>query len=148
MKIYLSLLMTGVLVLAGCQTNTAAPDKSRAEIEARTQAYAAAMLQGAAATGSFYAEDGEMISGTTSYRGPQGVREFLDPILVTVDLVGQRMDSEKVEVFGDVAYQWGIYTQHAGPKGQAPKEYRGRFVIKWRREPDGRWLIVRLMTNP
>lgn len=110
--------------------------------------YAAALMQGPAATAACYWPEGELIEGTTSHRGPQGVKDFLQPIWDQAVLADARMNSESVEVFGDVAYQWGTYAQRAALKGQPLKEYRGRFVVKWRRGPDGRWLVLRLMTNP
>ena len=112
------------------------------------QDYAAALTKSPAAAAAFYAADGELIDGTMSHRGPQGVRDFLEPIWVKVDLAEARMVSESVEFMADGAYQWGTYYQRAALKGQPLKEYRGRFVAKWRRGADGHWLISRMMTNP
>ena len=112
------------------------------------KAYAASLVQGPAATAAFYSPDGELVTGPKSYHGPHEVQAFLEPIMAQVELAEAHMDSATVEIFDDVAYQWGTFSQRAGMKGQPLKEYSGRFVAKWRHESDGHWLIVRLMTNP
>jgi len=138
----------GLLLLTSCQSGRLSGAQPKAEIEARTQAYAASLLAGPAVTAAFYTEDGELVSGTNGYRGPKGVREFLEPIWSKADLADPKMVAQSIEIFGDVAYEWGTYSQRAALKGQPLKEYSGRFVTQWRRGPDGRWLVVRMMTNP
>ena len=149
MKILSLFLAVVALAGPGCQSRSVeSPAGLRAEIESAMRGYAAALVKSPAAAAAFYAADGELIDGTTSHRGPQGVRDFLEPIWVKVDLAEARMESESVELLEGGAYQWGTYYQRAALKGQPLKEYRGRFVAKWRRGPDGRWLITRMMTNP
>ena len=145
--IAIALLLGGAL--AGCQaTANLNVGKAKAAVEVTMKAYAASLAQGPTATAAFYPPDGELIEGTTSHRGPREVQAYLQPIFDKVDIADARMDSESVEIYGNIAYQWGTYSQRAALKGQPLKEYKGRFVAKWRMEPDGHWRMLRLMTNP
>ena len=48
---------------------------------------------------------------------------------------------------GDFATTLGRATWVSGPKGSDAPRVRRRFLMVWRREPDGRWRIAREMLN-
>ena len=48
---------------------------------------------------------------------------------------------------GDFAATLGRATWVTGPKGSDAPIVRRRFLMVWRREPDGRWRIAREMLN-
>jgi len=48
---------------------------------------------------------------------------------------------------GDFAATLGRATWASGPKGSDAPIVRRRFLMVWRREPDGRWRIAREMLN-
>jgi ketosteroid isomerase-like protein len=48
---------------------------------------------------------------------------------------------------GDFAAALGHVTWVSGPKGSDASQVRRRFLIVWRREPDGRWRIARELLN-
>ena len=48
---------------------------------------------------------------------------------------------------GDLATTFGHATWVAGPKGSGAPAVRRRFLMVWRRDPDGAWRIVREMLN-
>ena len=48
---------------------------------------------------------------------------------------------------GDFAATLGRATWVSGPKGSDAPIVRRRFLMVWRREPDGRWRIAREMLN-
>ena len=48
---------------------------------------------------------------------------------------------------GDFAATLGRATWASGPKGSHAPIVRRRFLMVWRREPDGRWRIAREMLN-
>ena len=55
-----------------------------------------------------------------------------------------RSDIQEVRVFGDWAYVWTELTITMHPaSGGAPVHRRGPGLSVWRKNPDGRWVIVR-----
>ena len=48
---------------------------------------------------------------------------------------------------GDFAATLGRATWVSGPKGPDRQVIRRRFLIVWRREPDGRWRVARELLN-
>jgi ketosteroid isomerase-like protein len=48
---------------------------------------------------------------------------------------------------GDFAATLGRATWVSGPKGSDAPRVRRRFLMVWRREPDGRWRIARELLN-
>ncbi len=57
-----------------------------------------------------------------------GVRELT---LETVD----------VEYLGDVAYEVGAYTLKIEPEGGQAATDKGKYVVVWKRQADGRWKL-------
>jgi ketosteroid isomerase-like protein len=55
---------------------------------------------------------------------------------------------EVIEVFGDTAFLWGTYFERLAFTGQPVSEQHGKFVVEWRRQLDGRWLIERYFRVP
>jgi uncharacterized protein (TIGR02246 family) len=55
---------------------------------------------------------------------------------------------DTIEVFGDTALLWGSYFERLAFPGQPLSEQHGKFVIQWRRQPDGAWLIERYYRVP
>jgi ketosteroid isomerase-like protein len=48
-----------------------------------------------------------------------------------------------VEVIGDHAIELGSYTMVVQPPGQAETTDRGKYMVLWRRQPDGTWKLYR-----
>ena len=60
-------------------------------------------------------------------------------------VVDHRMDSEELDLFGDVAIDVGTWRQTAR-RGDGPETTAsGRYLIQWVRGVDGRWFIHRDM---
>ncbi|HEV8363469.1 MAG TPA: nuclear transport factor 2 family protein [Gemmatimonadaceae bacterium] len=55
---------------------------------------------------------------------------------------------DTIEVFGDTALLWGSYFERLAFPGQPLSEQHGKFVIEWRRQPGGAWLIHRYYRVP
>ncbi len=55
---------------------------------------------------------------------------------------------DTIEVFGETALLWGSYFERLAFPGQPLSEQHGKFVIAWRRQPDGSWLIHRYYRVP
>jgi len=116
----------------------------RAAIEAANMRVAAAVMRGdAAAIAQIVAEDGEAIATTEKgfvsgrpaleayYAGRLRAARFRDVVITTV----------AVEVAGDLAWETGR-NRLTVQVGDAPPTTRtGRYLVVWKRQPDGRWLI-------
>ncbi|HEX9892308.1 MAG TPA: nuclear transport factor 2 family protein [Gemmatimonadales bacterium] len=55
---------------------------------------------------------------------------------------------DTIEILNGSAFLWGSYFERAAFPGQPVSEQHGRFVTWWVRQPDGRWLMQRLMRVP
>ena len=47
-----------------------------------------------------------------------------------------------------VPHTFGSYAQRVRVGDQPATDLRGRFVVEWAKQADGRWLIRRLLTQP
>jgi len=120
------------------------------EVRAAMRAYDSILVYGPPdSTATKYTADGILfIPGMEPLRGRRAILDFLAPVWIGSTVLIAKTTVDTVELLGDRAYLWGSYEEIAGPKGQAPSLYRGRVVIDWVREADGRWRIARVMTQP
>jgi uncharacterized protein (TIGR02246 family) len=123
-------------------TRTTNPEEVRTAIEATNAKFAAALMKGdAAALADLFTEDGEVIPATARgfvsgraaleafYAGRLRVARFLEVTITTV----------AVEVSGDLAWETGS-NRLVVQAGDAPPATRtGRYLVAWKRGPDGRW---------
>ncbi len=100
-------------------------------------------------TAALYTVDGILfIPGMQPLQGRQSILDFLSPIWASSTVLTAKTTVDTIQVFGGHALSWGTYEEIAGPRGQAPSLYRGRVVMEWAREADGRWRIARVLTQP
>jgi len=62
-------------------------------------------------------------------------------------LSAARITPQTTEGDGDIAAVLGAASWRNGPRGSDAATSRVRFLIVWRREPDGRWRIARELLN-
>lgn len=55
---------------------------------------------------------------------------------------------DSIEVWEGTAIMWGSYFERLSFPGQPVSEQHGKFVIQWRREQDGAWLMERYFRVP
>lgn len=151
------LTLATVVLLAGCRT--AAPPAAdpgpltpqqaatiREEVMAADRGFAAATAA-ARLTGwmSYYAPDAARLTmGQTATRGLDSIRAadarlFADP---AYELRWEPVDGG---AFADGRHAFTTGTSefvHTDDTGTETVTYRGVYVTFWRREPDGRWLVV------
>ncbi len=147
MRLNVAGLVVGLMTLSGTR---AMAQSDSARVVARMQSYAGFLKTGPvdSVAGSF-ASDGRLISpGMDPLIGPAGIRGFLTPLVAAFNVESCTMTAERVELYGSAAYEWGDYTQRAGPKGGQAADYHGRFVAELKREADGQWRIERLFMQP
>jgi len=57
------------------------------------------------------------------------------------------IDAKETVVSGDVAYDYGTYTQTITPPKGKPMQVNGRYLVTFRKQPDGSWKISHHMSN-
>ena len=146
--------LAGSFVLALACAPAADPglaEASRAEAEVRlrlaTYATAAAAVD-ATTSASFFSPRGVLFEpGIPPIVGAHSIRAFVESFPgVEVDSAMLRADT--IEVFGGTALVWGTYFERLHFPGQPESAQHGRFVMEWRRDRQGLWLIERYYRVP
>lgn len=80
-------------------------------------------------------------------RGQTAIREMMTKAFgsVKIDVLEAHIDT--IEVFDDVAYEWGTYHERYNETGKPPAQVEGRYLLRWARGPDGTWRISRFTGN-
>jgi len=125
------------------------PGDPRLEVEAALAEYARNLRAlDSAKLSAAYEPDGELLDpGMAPHRGPAAIKAFLDSFQGVV-IESAAMTPESSEVWGTAAVVFGTYAQRVRVGDTPAADYRGRFVAEWAKQPDGRWLIRRLLTQP
>ena len=76
----------------------------------------------------------------------EGRSAFLDAV-PEISISSMEIVADSTLGAGDFAATLGRATWASGPKGSDAPIVRRRFLMVWRREPDGRWRIAREMLN-
>ncbi len=101
----------------------------------------------AAAAAALFAEDAVlMLPGMEPLTGRAAIRQGFAGIFGAVRYTEVVADVQEVQVFGDYALEVGTsrFTFQAG--GQTFSE-RGKYMVAWKRQPAGTWLIHRDVSN-
>ena len=136
-----------LLALAACTPS--APAESEADAIAAIAEFNRQYLE-AINTGDIDAlaalttEDHMMISsGGAPMVGKQALVDAMTSAFARLDF-DESWAPEETVVSGDLAYQRGTFVVNAMPKaGGEPVHMTGNFLRIYRRQPDGRWLMVR-----
>lgn len=148
-------MVAGVLPLliacAGPGGDSASGDPAQAErevLDQLSQYTAAARAVDADGSAAFFTDQGTLFEpGIVPVVSRDSIRAFVRSFPgVIVDSAEARADT--VEVFGNTAIVWGSYFERLRFPGQAPSAQHGKFVMEWRREPDGKWRIHRYYRVP
>jgi Tol biopolymer transport system component len=125
------------------------PGDPRLEVEAALAEYARDLRAlDAARLAAAYAPDGELLDpGMPPHQGPAAIKAFLDSFQGVV-IESASMTPDSTEVWGTAALTFGRYAQRVRVGDTPAADYRGRFVVEWAKQSDGRWLIRRLLTQP
>ncbi len=151
--------LLSVLVGSTVQAQGAAP-KGRARpsvgsdtaaINAMVRSYGASLIGAPpdpGKTAAFYAADGEMLPpGGVPVVGPDSIRALFSGFSKFV-VEAETMTPTATFVAGSNATVWGDYTQRAVPPGQKAINVSGRFVMHLVKQPNGTWLVRRLLVQP
>ncbi len=92
----------------------------------------------------FYTEDAIFVGpGAPAIEGRSA---FLDAA-PQISISSMEIVADSTLGTGDFAATLGRATWVSGPKGSDAPKVRRRFLMVWRREPDGRWRIARELLN-
>jgi ketosteroid isomerase-like protein len=80
-------------------------------------------------------------------RGKAAVRERYATAFGAVTIESLETQIDTIEAFGDVAYEWGTYSERYAEKGKPPVQEEGRYLLRWGRQPDGTWLVTRFTVH-
>jgi uncharacterized protein (TIGR02246 family) len=120
----------------------ASNDDAKAAIGKLRDAWvAAANAKNSAAVGAMYTDDAVLAGTTVPVTNGRAAIEkvWADAFPIASNL---KVNSEKTEVSGDMAYDYGTYSQHiAPPKGKAMED-TGRYLVVFKRQADGSWKIA------
>lgn len=106
-------------------------------------AYAAAdvdaLMRQVYAADAFYLPPGHpILSGQDEFRGQ--FEAFLGPI-AAAGRPGPRISFEIIdrEISGDIGWDIGYYTLHSADAPEGAPGNRGKFIVLWKRDDQGRW---------
>ncbi|MDQ4080247.1 MAG: DUF4440 domain-containing protein [Gemmatimonadota bacterium] len=80
-------------------------------------------------------------------RGRDAVREALKQGFDAVEIQSLETEIDTIEVFNDVAYEWGRYTERMAESGKPAVTAQGRYLMRWQRQDDGSWKVTRFTGN-
>jgi ketosteroid isomerase-like protein len=80
-------------------------------------------------------------------RGRDAVREALKQGFDAVEIQSLETEIDTIEVFDDVAYEWGRYTERMAEAGKPAVTAEGRYLMRWQRDADGSWKVTRFTGN-
>ena len=137
---------------SGVAAATSATDAGavRQAIDAANTKFVEAMKRGDTVTiADNYTDDAVVMpQGTESWRGREAIRKGFGGMLSQATLKEFSMKTEDIAIGGDLAVETGSYEETAQPKagGKEVKD-KGKYVVLWKRQPDGSWKIVRDIFN-
>jgi uncharacterized protein (TIGR02246 family) len=144
-KTYLSLF---VLLLGFGALSCKAPQKEtnlaqvRKAIEDGDAKFGEAVRQGdGAAIAALYTEDATLLPPDSEMiKGKTGIEAFWKGGL-QMGIKDAVLTTEDVFAGGDLAYEIGRYALKIRPEGAEPVAQKGKYVVVWKRTPEGAWKL-------
>jgi uncharacterized protein (TIGR02246 family) len=129
--------------------------QARAADEAAIRAASAAWSQSAAAKDldkavSFYADDALVLpEKAPAIRGNENIRKDWAPLLAQPG-PGLSWQTSALEVArsGELAYETGAYNFVTTDKKGKPTDYKGKYLVIWKKQSDGSWKVAVDTDNP
>lgn len=95
-----------------------------------------------------FAEDAAMMfPDVPDVRGTAAIREFLGTAFGMASIESLETEIDTIEVFDDVAYEWGRYRERMTETGKSQVQTDGRYLMRWARQADGTWRVTRFTGN-
>jgi uncharacterized protein (TIGR02246 family) len=99
---------------------------------------------------SFYADDATYNPpGAPLAAGKDAIRKVWTNVMA-IPGVNLRWASAKIEVArsGDLAYDTGAYTLTKNDASGKPVTTKGKYVVIWKKQADGKWKVIEDIDNP
>jgi uncharacterized protein (TIGR02246 family) len=102
----------------------------------------------AGAIAAHFTEDAVLMEpNRPDIRGRAGIGKYIEEIFARARVTCVENWTHDLWVHGDVAYEIGTSEETIRFEGAEPMDFPARYMVAWRREPDGSWLMHRLMVN-
>lgn len=121
----------------------------RASIDSLNAKFADAAKRGdTAAIALIYTDDASvMMSNAEAWRGREAIAKGWGGIVSGGTLKEFSLKTDDVEVGGDLVVETGKYEMTVAPKGAKEMKDRGKYIVVWKRQPDGSLKIFRDIGN-
>ena len=134
-----------VLVFAVCPLAVADTSADEATIHSLVESWsAAAQAKDLDRFASIYASDAVlMLEGAPDMVGREAIRSGIGGLMQDPHFdLSFEADEVVVAEAGDLAYETGRYSLSMSDADGNPTSQAGRYVVVWRKEPDGNWKVV------
>jgi uncharacterized protein (TIGR02246 family) len=137
-----------VLALIGFMVAPAAAQSAKDSIEAALVTFEEAYNSGdAAAVAALYTEDAALLPPDMARMdGKEAVQSFWQGAMDS-GLENLRLETVEVEESGDIAYEVGNFTLAVPSQDGAPADVNGKYIVVWKKGPDGTWRLHRDIWN-
>jgi ketosteroid isomerase-like protein len=123
----------------------------RQAIEAADARFSAAVVQGdSAALPTFYADDAILMpANMAAVRGHDAIAKTLAGLIASMKPSAFKLQTQDVIVAGDYAIETGSFETTSQPTvtGAKPKHDVEKYVVVWKKQPDGSYKILRDIAN-
>jgi ketosteroid isomerase-like protein len=91
---------------------------------------------------AFYARDAVLMPPNHALvEGPANIQGFLQGLMDS-GLTSIKLETTTIASAGDLAYGRGRYTLSLSPPGGEPIQHVGKYIVVYRRQPNGSWRAV------
>jgi uncharacterized protein (TIGR02246 family) len=95
-----------------------------------------------------YADDAVMMmGGMPALRGRSEITKAVTGMSQSMKGGDLKLTTSQVDLGGDYAIETGTYEMTATPPGGKPTTEKGKYVVVWKKQPDGSWKIYRDIAN-
>lgn len=111
----------------------------RAQVQARNSEWTqAAARHDVAALAARYASDATVMpEHNATRRGASDITDYLDQWWKQAGVSRWERRTDEIVVLSDAVVETGVFHQQLAPAGQAASEYRGKYLVVWRRSSTG-----------
>lgn len=139
-RLLVPILLTVLVPRAEARAQTDPPDVAAA-IGASAAAFSRALERGdGEGMAAQYTDDATLVPPNGRVvTGKEAIRAFWTPRNPDFRTLDHSLTTERLEVTGDAAIEVGTWRQRARLGDDPPRETEGRYLVVWRRQPEGTW---------
>jgi ketosteroid isomerase-like protein len=83
--------------------------------------------------------------GMEEVNGRAAILEATEEMFGFLSITDFKIESKEVQLHDRLAYELASYSETLTPKSGQASVVRGRYLLVWKRDPDGRWKVHRNM---